>query len=195
MYSVGVIFYEILTGKRPFIAQMVPEFIDKIKNAPPIPPRRWNNKISNIHENIILKLLEKQAFKRFTNIKDILLEFKNKKPQVSLAVNNNFRFILRTYNEKSVLKQFIKDHEDKKLYFNYPANHQFQQKGLLKITQNEKYETLIDPATIRLAYDTYTDVKGLLELPYCPSDYAVINPSNLSSYKNQKDYVKLVIDE
>ena len=54
---------------------------------------------------------------------------------------------------------------------------------------------LISGATIRLAYDTYTDVKGLLQLSYCPKDYAIINPANLSSYKAQKDYVKLVIDE
>jgi len=36
----------------PFDAQNVPEFINKVKNEQPIPPRRWNRNISNKHENI-----------------------------------------------------------------------------------------------------------------------------------------------
>ncbi len=195
LYSIGVIFYKALTGNLPFTAQTVPEFIDKVKNEPPIPPRKWNRDISNKHENIILKLLEKDAFKRFKDVGEIVSELGIRNIQTQINVKTTPRFILRTYDEKSVLEQYIKDHPNKKLYFNYPANHQFRQKGLLKITESDKHETLIDPATIRLAYDTYSDVKGLLQLPYCPKDYAIITLGNLSSYKVQKNYVKLVIDE
>ncbi|MFC1512507.1 serine/threonine-protein kinase [bacterium] len=195
LYSIGMIFYEILTGELPFVAGLVPEFIDKIKNEPPIPPRKWNRNISNKHENIILKLLEKDPYKRYSNVNQIIIELENKKPSFRITVDNSPKFILRTYNEKASLEEYIKDHPEKKLYFNYPANHQFRQKGLLKITQNNNFETFVDPATIRLAYTTYTDVRGLLQLPYCPDDYSIITPTNLSSYKNQKKYVKLVIDE
>ncbi len=195
LYSLGMVFYEMLTGELPFTARLVPEFIDKIKNEPPIPPRKWDRNISNKYENIILKLLEKEPYKRYKDIEQVIAELQRKKYTPPVVLDDSPRFILRTYDEKSVLEDYIKDHPDKKLNFNYPANHQFRQKGLLEITQNSNFVTLIDPATIRMAYGTYTDVKGLLKLPYCPSDYAVINPSYLSSYKKQKDYVKLVIDE
>jgi len=196
LYSLGMIFYEILTGHLPFTARLVPEFIDKIKNEPPTPPRKWDRSISNHHENIVLKLLEKEPYKRFVDIDELTLEF-YQASVLSKQIQSDLtpRFILRTYDDLSVLKQFTKDHPDKHLYVNYPVNHQFRQKGLLELVQKSEYTTLFDPATIRLAYTTYTDVKGLLQLSYCPQDYSVINPAYLSSNRKQKEYVKLVIDE
>ncbi len=195
LYSAGMIFYEMLTGQRPFNARLIAEFIDKIKNEPPTPPRKWNRGINNRHENIILKLLEKEPYKRYANIDDVLLELSQKNVSRQVSFDLSPRFILRTYNEKSALENFMKDHPKRKLYVNFPVNHQFQQKGLLKISQKDGVMTLFDPATIRLAYDTYSDVKGLCQLPYCPSDYSTITPAFLSSYKKQKEYVKLIIDE
>jgi serine/threonine-protein kinase len=168
LYTTGMIFYQILTGELPFRAQLLPELIDKIKNEMPIPPRKWNHKITNKHENVILKLLEKDPYKRYSNVEEVLSDLDEKLSLPVIDIDHSQRFILRTYDEKSVLEQFMKDHPDKKLYFKYPANHQFRQKGLLKIVQGDKHVTMIDPATIRLAYNTYTDVKGLTSLEYCP---------------------------
>lgn len=197
LYSLGMIFYEMLTSKLPYTAQLIPEFIDKIKNELPIPPRKWDRSISNSLENITLKLLEKKPYKRYQNVEEVEIDLTlgKEKYQEYQSQDLTPRFILRTYNDKSVLEQFFLDHKDCNIYTNYPVNHQFRQKGLLKIVQGENIVTMYDPATIRLAYDTYTDVKGLLELSYCPSDYSVITPKNLSTFKEQKDYVKKVIDE
>lgn len=195
LYSAGIIFYEMLTGHLPYNAILLPELIDKIKNEKPTPPRRWNRSISNNHENIILKLLEKELYKRYSNIDEILLELSSNNELQQAIVDLSPRFILQTYNEKSVLEKFIKDHPKRKLYVNFPVNHQFLQKNLLEIIQKGEIITLFDPATIRLAYDTYTDVKGLLQLPYCPEDYSIITPLYLSSYEKQKSYTKSVVDE
>lgn len=195
LYAAGMIFYEILTGNRPFNATLVPELIDKIKNESPTPPRKWDRGISNKHENVILKLLEKEPYKRYASINDILFEISQTNVSRQVSFDLSPRFILRTYNEKSALEIFMKDHPKQKIYLNFPINHQFKQKGLLEISKQKRVMTIVDPATIRLAYDTYTDVKGLCQLPYCPEDYSIITPAYLSSYKKQKEYVKSVIDE
>jgi serine/threonine-protein kinase len=196
LYSLGMIFYEILTYRRPFNALLVPEFIDKIKNESPTPPRKWDRTISNQHENIVLKLLEKEPYKRFSNIDELIHEFHHSTLSSQKFIpDTNPKFILRTYDDYSVLEQFVKDNPERKLHVNYPVNHQFRQKSLLKLVQSTTFTTLFDPATIRLAYDSYTDVKGLLQLTYCPQDYSVINPSSLSKTTQQKEYVKLVLEQ
>lgn len=195
LYSLGTILYEIVTLNRPFEARLVPEFIDKIKNEPPTPPRRWNKEIPNHIENSILKLLEKEPFRRYNDIIDLIDSLKQPITTVELDSDLTPRFILRTYDEKSILEQYYKDHPENKLFVNYPINHQFRQKGLLELLKKNNAVIMFDPSTIRLAYDTYTENKGLQQLPYCPKDYSVINPSYLSSTQKQKEYVKLVIDE
>lgn len=195
LYSLGVIFYIMLTGKLPFEATLVPEYIDKIKNESPTPPRRWNNNIDNKLENIILKLLEKESYKRFSDIDELIQEFKKSSIKKDVILSDlTPRFILRTYDEKTVYSEFLKDNPDTKFYVNYPVHHQYRQKGLLTQVQKTQTITMFDPSTIRLAYSTYSEVQGLLKLPYCPDDYSIIAPSNLSSYKKQKEYVKSVID-
>ncbi len=197
LYTLGFIYYEILTGEFPYNAKIVPEFIDKILNELPTPPRKWNKNISNVHENIILKLLEKQAYKRYQNIDELISAFtENSILESQAKIDLSKRFILRTYDDRAIMEEFIKMFPDLNLHVNYPINHQFRQKGLLKLAQeNNRISLMFDPSTIRLAYDTYTDVKGLLKLPYCPEDYRIINPSYLASYKDQRKYVKLVLDE
>lgn len=59
LYTLGVIFYEMLTSKVPYEFANLPELIDKIKNETPIPPRKYLSTITNKFENIIFKLLEK----------------------------------------------------------------------------------------------------------------------------------------
>ena len=197
LYTLGFIFYEILTGRFPYNAKIVPEFIDKIKNELPTPPRKWNKSISNTHENIILKLLEKEPYKRYQNIEELIAIF-NENGVLSSQVKTDLskRFIIRILDDKAVLEEFSKKFPETKLHLNFPINHQFRQKGLLKLAQdNNQVSLMFDPSTIRLAYDTYTDRKGLLKLPYCPEDYRIINPSYLASYKDQREYVKLVLDE
>ena len=77
----------------------------------------------------------------------------------------------------------------------FPINHQNQQKNLLRFIRQKNINTIIDPATIRLAYDTYTDVKGLIALPYAPDDLSRLELEDLKDYEKKKEYVKKVVDE
>ena len=195
LYTLGVILYEMLTCEKPYNFNSLPELIDKIKNEQPTPPRRWNNLISNKIENVILKLLEKNPYQRFATI-DILVHAIEDEGLITTEKEYDLspKFILRLWNDKTVLEKFISDN-DFKIYVDFPANHQTGQAGLLKLIQSDRFTKLIDPATIRLAYDTYTDVVGLKQLPYCPSNLQIITPEYLNDYKKQNEYVKLVIDE
>lgn len=194
LYTLGVIFYEMLTSKVPYEFANLPELIDKIKNETPIPPRKYLSTITNKFENIIFKLLEKHPYQRYLNIDELISVFNSDDSAPVRAYDSTPKFILRLWNDGSALEEYLKI-SDEKMYVDFPAIHQFQQKKLLQLIQGNQFVRIIDPETVRFAYDTYTDREGLKKLPYCPPNFEVITPAYLNTYKKQQDYVKLVIDE
>jgi len=194
LYTLGVIFYEMLTSKVPYEFTNLPELIDKIKNESPIPPRKYFSTITNKFENIIFKLLEKNPYQRYLNIDELITVFNSDNSTPTRVYNTTPKFILRLWNDGSALEEYLKISTET-IHVDFPAIHQFQQKKLLQIIQGKQFITIIDPETVRFAYDTYTDREGLKKLPYCPPNFEVITPAYLNTYKKQQDYVKLVIDE
>lgn len=194
LYTLGVILYEMLTSKVPYEFNNLPELIDKIKNTSPIPPRKYFSTITNKFENIILKLLEKNPFQRYLNIDELISVFNSEDEILKREYDTTPRFVLRLWNDGSVLNEYLKTSEET-IHVEFPAIHQFQQKSLLQLIQSTHFARIIDPETVRFAYDTYTDRKGLLQLPYCPPTFEVITPGYLNTYKKQQEYVKSVIDE
>lgn len=71
IYSVGVVFYELLTGRRPFRASSLVELLEQITSADARPPRQINDDIPKELERICLKALAKRATERYTTAKDI----------------------------------------------------------------------------------------------------------------------------
>ncbi|MEZ6120490.1 MAG: serine/threonine-protein kinase [Pirellulaceae bacterium] len=67
IWSLGVIFYEMLAGKRPFDGQNQAELLDEIQNREPRPPRQLtrNSDIDDELERICLKCLEKRSSNRY----------------------------------------------------------------------------------------------------------------------------------
>lgn len=195
LYTLGIIFYEMLTNKVPYDFTNLPELIDKIKNESPIPPRRYFPDITNKFENIIFKLLEKNPYQRYLNIDELIRAFSSDDISFIKEYDTTPRFILRLYDDGSMLKKYLETNTHE-IFVDFPAIHQFRQKTLLDLIQNNKqFVKFIDPETVRFAYDTYTEREGLKKLPYCPPNFEVITPAYLNSYKKQQDYVKLVIDE
>lgn len=194
LYTLGIILYELLTNNVPYEFTGLPDLIDKIKNQIPIPPRKFNSTIPNKYENIIFKLLEKNPFQRYLNIDELIEAVDTESPASSPTYDLSPRFILRLYDDGTVLKKIVENHKNK-IRVDFPAIHQFRQKQLLALIQTSQFELMVDPETVRFAYNTYTDREGLKKLPYCPSNYEVITPAYLNTYKKQQEYVKLVIDE
>jgi len=196
LYTLGLILYEMLTQKLPYSATNIPELFQKILNEQPIPPRRWNPLINNEIENIILNLLEKEPYKRLSSVSELIIAIKNLNGNLPAKhYDTSIRAYIRLYNEKSAIENFSKRYKQE-INVIFPINYQNlrQTKNILPMLQKGKFNIIIDPATIRLAYSAQQDVKGLQELPYFPNDFNVISPAYLSDNQKKKEYVKQVID-
>lgn len=196
LYTLGLIFYEMLTDNLPYQSSSIPELFNKIINEQPIPPRRWKALINNEIENIILKLLEKTPYKRYHSVTELKNAIENINGNVNAPIyDTSIRMYIRLYNEKSAIEDFSKRYK-KEMNVIFPINYQNlrQTKNFLPMLHNGNFNILIDPATIRLAYSAQQEVKGLQELPYAPSKFNIITPQYLSDNSKKKEYVRQVID-
>jgi len=71
VYSVGVVFYELLTGRRPYRYPQMPELLDEITTGEIRPPRQLDHTIHKELERICLKALTKRAADRYTTAFDL----------------------------------------------------------------------------------------------------------------------------
>jgi eukaryotic-like serine/threonine-protein kinase len=77
LFSLGVVFYETITGKRPFPGEHEAAIYYSIVNAEPIPPSALCPEISSELEKIILHLLEKDPKKRYQHASEVVLDLKH----------------------------------------------------------------------------------------------------------------------
>jgi len=77
LFSLGVVFYEAVTGRRPFAGEHESALFYSIVNAEPVPPSSINAEIPHELELIILQLLEKDPARRTQNARDLRDELKH----------------------------------------------------------------------------------------------------------------------
>ena len=71
IFSLGVVFYELLTGRRPFRGDSLREIIEQVTQAEARPPRQIDDTIPRELERICLKALAKRASERYTTARDM----------------------------------------------------------------------------------------------------------------------------
>jgi len=74
VYSLGAVFYEMLTGRPPFTAETALALLDKIVNEPPERPSRLNSDVPVEAETICLKCLAKEPRRRYASAAELALD-------------------------------------------------------------------------------------------------------------------------
>jgi serine/threonine protein kinase len=71
VFSLGMVFYLLLTGRHPFPAESGEELVGQIAGSNVRPPRQWDDAIPRELERICLKALSRRASGRYTTLKDM----------------------------------------------------------------------------------------------------------------------------
>ncbi|MFO7980261.1 MAG: protein kinase [Candidatus Aminicenantes bacterium] len=71
IYSLGVILYEMVTGRVPFEGDTPFTIGVKHKSEPPRPPKEWNEQIPDDLSRVILKCLEKDKENRYQSVGEV----------------------------------------------------------------------------------------------------------------------------
>ena len=80
VWQLGVIFYELSTGKPPFIGENIAEIINAIINNEPIPPSEVNPDSKSI-EHIIMKCLRKKKDERYQSVDELIEDLEDYRPE------------------------------------------------------------------------------------------------------------------
>ena len=74
IFSLGVVFYQLLTGTLPFQGRSFPEIAEKIMAADVRPPRQLDDRIPRAYEGICLKAMSRSKADRYTTALDMMEE-------------------------------------------------------------------------------------------------------------------------
>ena len=73
MYSLGVVLYELLTGRKPFIAENLSALIDKIIKLPPLAPSEARPELPKELDRLVLRALAKSPAQRYPSWQEFAL--------------------------------------------------------------------------------------------------------------------------
>ena len=79
LFSLGVVLYEMTTGRLPFSGNNASEVTDRILHAQPEALARFNYEVPAELERVIRKSLEKDQERRYQSAQDLLIDLKNLK--------------------------------------------------------------------------------------------------------------------
>jgi serine/threonine protein kinase len=71
VYALGVLLYEALTGRPPFVGSSVQETLDQVREHDPVPPSRLQPRVPHDLEIICLKCLQKHPADRYASADDL----------------------------------------------------------------------------------------------------------------------------
>ncbi|MFA5116606.1 MAG: AAA family ATPase, partial [Candidatus Omnitrophota bacterium] len=84
IYSIGILLYQLLTGRLPYIADDISSLIHQHIATKPNPPSKLNNTIPPVLDNIVLRLIAKEPQERYQGLSGLifdLMEYQSQKAQ------------------------------------------------------------------------------------------------------------------
>ncbi len=77
LFSLGVTFYEMATGRLPFVGKTATETMDRVLHAEPEAISRFSEKMPAELERIVRKCLEKERERRYQTPRELLVDLRN----------------------------------------------------------------------------------------------------------------------
>ena len=74
MYSLGVVLYELLVGRRPFLAENLQALVNKIINLEPQPPSEQRTELKKEIDTVVLRAMKKAPEQRYASWTEFALE-------------------------------------------------------------------------------------------------------------------------
>lgn len=151
IYSLGVVLYELLTGRPPFIANDVTQLLSMHRDVQPTDPRILNPEISEELSQIVLKTLSKDYKKRFksaTQLRNALFSIRQ-----SLTLRTISQSMAVSPPKPSSISQPIEVDEKSTIYHDTVTAHHALQ---------SKKQSAFDWVTILIAFLATIAVAGLV---------------------------------
>lgn len=89
IYSLGIVLYEMVTGRVPYDAESPVSVALKHIQEPLVPPKLINEMIPEGLNKLILKAVEKEPIRRYQNIKDMLVDLKRIENNESINISTS----------------------------------------------------------------------------------------------------------
>ncbi len=111
IFSLGVLFYQMLTGKLPFASDMAAKTIALIEKGKYTKPRRINPHIPPKIQSIVRKMIRKKAKSRYGDLLSVIEKLRPyvRKYRNQLEINNAIRDYVFGDEKSSALKKIPKD--------------------------------------------------------------------------------------
>ncbi|MCI0362100.1 MAG: serine/threonine protein kinase [Planctomycetaceae bacterium] len=72
IYGLGLILYELLAGRPPFVGGTASEVAEQVRSQDPAPPSQWNKEVTPSLDAVCLRCLRKNPWRRYYRVYDLL---------------------------------------------------------------------------------------------------------------------------
>lgn len=103
IYSLGIVLYELITGRVPFDAESPVSVALKHIQEPVVPPNQLNGNIPDALNKLIMKAIEKEPFRRYQNVADMVADMK------AIQQNKDLRIVAGDFEQDATRVLNVKE--------------------------------------------------------------------------------------